>query len=310
MAAPINVDALNTHATQEYPVLDEKGQRNSWVAMALLTAVLMYSYWPTIVYIRGFWEFPQYSHGWLIPVFAGVLLWLRRDKFRAVPMWHRYVGLAILAAGIVMRVVATRATQYSFDNWSLIICGIGLFVMVGGLPTLRWAAPSVAFLVFMMPIPKEKTLTIPLQQLASMLSSYLLVTLGVDAFRDGTQITFGFSEEAMNVAEQCSGLRMLTIFSGLAVALALLSRNRPWWERVLIVLSALPIAVISNVIRITLTGLLFNLGVDSPLLHTVFHDAPGLIMMPIAIGLLYLEFKILSNLVIEEEATTAPVQFE
>ena len=225
-------------------------------------------------------------------------------------MWHRYVGLGILAAGIVMRVLATRATQYSFDNWSLIPTTIGVFVMVGGLPTLRWAAPSIVFLVFMMPIPKEKDLTIPLQQLSSMLSSYLLVTLGVDAFRNGTQITFGFNEEAMNVAEQCSGLRMLTIFSGLSVALALILRNRPWWERLLIVFSALPIAVIANVVRITLTGLLFNMGVESPLLHTVFHDAPGVIMMPIALGLLYLEFKILSNIVIEEDTAAAPVQFD
>lgn len=310
MATPINVNALNTHAKHEYPVLDEAGQRNSWIVLGLLAAALFYSYWQTLARIRGFWEFPQYSHGWLIPVFAAVILWLRRDSFRDVPMWHRYVGLGILAAGILMRVVATRTTQYSFDNWSLFPSYIGIFVMVGGLPTLRWAAPSILFLFFMMPIPKEKALTMPLQQLASMLSSYLLVTLGVDAFRNGTQITFGFSEEAMNVAEQCSGLRMLTIFSGLAVALALLSRTRPWWERILIVLSALPIAVIANVIRITLTGLLFNLGVDSPLLHTVFHDAPGLIMMPIAIGLLYLEFKILSNIVIEEDTTTAPVQFE
>lgn len=310
MAAPINVNALNTHAKHEYPALDESGQRNSWIILGLLAVALFYSYWQTLARIRGYWEFPQYSHGWLIPVFAAVILWLRRDSFRQVPMWHRYVGLGILAAGILMRVVATRATQYSFDAWSLFPSYIGIFVMVGGLPTLRWAAPSVLFLFFMMPIPKEKALTMPLQQLASMLSSYLLVTLGVDAFRNGTQITFGFSEEAMNVAEQCSGLRMLTIFSGLAVALALLSRTRPWWERILIVLSALPIAVIANVIRITLTGLLFNMGVDSPLLHTVFHDAPGLIMMPIAIGLLYLEFKILSNIVIEEDTATAPVQFQ
>lgn len=311
MNSPADLGALQTRSTPEYPALDSDGQRLSWIIVGLLSLGLLYSFWNTFDYIRGFWKYPQYSHGWLIPVFAAVLLWLRRDSFRKVPNWHRWVGVAILGFGILMRVAGAVTTTYALDNLSFIPCFIGVFVMVGGLPTLRWAAPAIAFLVFMLPLPRllQEGLTRPLQRLASICSSYLLVTLGVDAFREGNQIRFGFTEEAMNVAEQCSGLRMLTIFSGLAVALALLSHTRPWWERALIVVSALPIAFIVNVIRITLTGLLFNLGVDSPLMHTVFHDAPGLIMMPIAIGLLYLEFKILSNIVIDVDQETAPVHF-
>jgi exosortase/archaeosortase family protein len=103
---------------------------------------------------------------------------------------------------------------------------------------------------------------------------------------------------------------MLTMFGGLSVALALLSRTRPWWERALIVISAVPIALAVNVVRITLTGLLFNLNLDEvPLVHKIFHDAPGIIMMPLAIGFLYLEAKILSSLVIEDHHTT-PIEFE
>ncbi len=312
MTGSFNFNALDAETKHEYPVLDDQGQKIAWTVVGVMTAALVYSYWNTLSYIANFWDQPQYSSGYFIPIFAAALLWIRRDTFREVPTWHRWVGLAILTLGIVMRVLGTRATQYAVDNVSMIPCLIGVFVMVGGLPTLRWAAPSAAFLVFMMPWPRalQERITMPLQRLAAMASNYLLVTLGVDSFREGNNISFGLDEKAMNVAEQCSGLRMLTMFAGLSVALALLSRTRPWWERALIVVSALPIALATNVVRITLTGLLFNLHLDEvPLVHKVFHDAPGIIMMPLAIGFLYLESKILSNLVIDDDHA-APVEFE
>lgn len=312
MTGSFNFNALDAETKHEYPPLDERGQKIAWGVVGVMTLGLIYSYWNTLIYISNFWDEPQYSAGYFIPIFAAALLWIRRDTFRDVPVWQRWVGLGILTLGIIMRVVGTRATQYAIDNLSMIPCLIGIFVMVGGLPTLRWAAPSAAFLVFMMPWPRavQQSITMPLQRLAAIASNYLLVTFGVDSFREGNNISFGLDEKAMNVAEQCSGLRMLTMFGGLAVALALLSRTRPWWERGLIVLSALPIALATNVVRITLTGLLFNLHLDEiPLIHKIFHDAPGIIMMPLAIGFLYLVSKILSNLVIEEDHS-APLEFE
>ncbi len=306
MANPINLEAFGTATPHRYAKLDQQGQLTSWIVLGLLWVALLVSYFNTLANVAGFWDQPQYSHGWIIPIGAAVLLWLRRESFTEVPAWHRWVGLAILVAGILMRVAGAMTTTFSLDNISFIPCLIGTTVMVGGLPTLRWAGPAIAFLIFMYPLPGflQRAITQPLQRLGAICSSYALVTCGADAYREGNEIRLGISEEAMNVAEQCSGLRMLTIFGGLAVAMALLSRSRPWWERGLIVLSAIPIALIVNVIRITLTGLLFNLGFDSALLHEIFHDAPGLIMMPIAIALLYLEMKILSNIVIETDEAT------
>ncbi len=311
MTGSLNFNALDAETKHELPPLDDQGQNISWAILVAMVGAVIAAYWNTLTYIAGFWEQPQYSAGYFIPAFAAVLLWIRRDKFRDVPVWHRWVGLGILTLGIVVRVLGTRATQYAIDNLSIIPCLIGVFVMVGGLPTLRWAAPSAAFLIFMMPWPRELQgrVALPLQKLAAMASNYLLVTLGVNSFRDGNTISFGLDQEAMDVAAQCSGLRMLTMFLGMSVALALLSRSRPWWERGLIVISALPIALAVNVIRITITGLLFSLNIDdNPLVHKIFHDFPGLIMMPLAIGFLYLEAKILSSIVIDDDHAT-PTEF-
>jgi exosortase/archaeosortase family protein len=98
---------------------------------------------------------------------------------------------------------------------------------------------------------------------------------------------------------------MLTIFVAMAVAITLVT-DRPWWERIVIVISAIPIALAVNIIRITVTGILY-LTAGARLADLVFHDLAGWFMMPLALGLLYIEFQILSHLIIEDD-TTGPLQ--
>ena len=138
----------------------------------------------------------------------------------------------------------------------------------------------------------------PLQSLATKVSLYVLQTLGVESYSEGNRIML--DQIQMGVVDACSGLRMLTIFSALAAAIAMISTNRPWWERITILFSAIPIALAVNVIRITVTGLMYNFGVKDEIVQMVLHDAAGLIMMPMALGMLYLEYQILAKLVIEE----------
>ena len=144
----------------------------------------------------------------------------------------------------------------------------------------------------------------PLQTVATTLSVLLLRTFGIFAFQEGN--TINLAERKMGVVEQCSGLRMLTIFAALSFAVALIMRSRPWWERAIIVLSAFPVAIAVNVIRITVIGLLYNLNVNSYLADEVFHDIGGLLMMPMALGLLFLETQILSRLVLMRKTSVQP----
>ncbi len=285
----------------EYAILDDDKQRSCWLAIGVLLGLLTYAYWNTLARVAPNWSSPQYSHGWLIPLFAAGLLWMRREPFREVPMWHRWVGVGIVFVSVALRSVGAMNVIFSFDNFSFVPCIIGLFVIVGGLPTLRWAGPAIAFLVFMYPLPRflEERVMYPLQSLATLFSVFLLRMSGVYAFREGN--TIQLAERQMGVVEQCSGLRMLTIFAALSFALALIMRSRPWWERVIIVMSAFPIAIAVNVIRITVIALLYNLNVNSDMADVVFHDFGGWIMMPLALGLLLLETQILRHLVVEEE---------
>src|SRR5262249_17993443 len=163
---------------------------------------------------------------------------------------------------------------------------------------LRWAGPAVAFLIFMFPLPSflDTRLLAPLQKMATTASTYVLQTMGIPSYSEGNRIVIG--EVQLGVVEACSGLRMLTIFIALSFAIVLVT-DRPFWERVVIVLSSIPIAVVSNIVRIVVTAILY-LTVGGEWVDEVFHDLDGYLMMPLALGLLYLEFQILSHLLIDE----------
>jgi exosortase/archaeosortase family protein len=101
------------------------------------------------------------------------------------------------------------------------------------------------------------------------------------------------------VAEGCSGLRMATIFAALAVAMVFVI-ERPWWDKFVILLSAIPIALIVNIVRITVTGLLYIVaGPKNLAVQKICHDYAGLvIMMPLAMALLWLELQVLERVTV------------
>jgi exosortase len=271
-----------------------------WATLVGLLGVLVFVYW-NVLDSRGamkYWDNPKYSHGWLVPIFTVILLWMRHEPFETVTRGARWAGVGLLSAGLGMRLAATFFPTPVLEMDSFVLSVAGIFLMVGGWKMMRWAGPAVAFLIFMFPLPGflDTRLLAPLQKLATVSSTYCLQTLGIAAASEGNRIEIG--ELQLGVVEACSGLRMLTIFVALAVAITLIT-DRPLWERVVIVLSAVPIALAVNIVRITVTGIL-HLTVGPRLADLVFHDLAGWFMMPMALGLLYIEFQILSHLVIEE----------
>ncbi|REK17535.1 MAG: exosortase [Planctomycetota bacterium] len=296
------------------PSLTDTLKKNSdqvvpWAVLVGLMGVLIYTYWNSLDYrgAKQFWDNPKYSHGWLVPIFTVILMWMRYEPFGKVTTTARWAGVGLLAAGLGMRLGATYFPNHVPEMVSFVPSVAGVFLLVGGWQTLRWAGPPIAFLIFMFPLPGflDARLLAPLQQLATIASTYTLQTMGISAFYEGNRIAINNGEVTLGVVEACSGLRMLTIFVALAVAITLVT-ERPMWERVVIVLSAVPIALIVNITRITVTAIL-HLTAGHDLADLVFHDLAGWFMMPMALGLLYVEFQILSHLLIEE-GDSGPLQ--
>src|SRR5262249_3698861 len=153
------------------------------------------------------------------------------------------------------------------EQVSLLPALAGLVLAAWGRPALAAAWPALAFLFFMVPLPGrlDKALAGPLQRVATLASPNVLQTLGFFAQSEGNVILL--SDYELGVVEACSGLRMLTVFLATSAAVALLT-PRSVRQRVIIVLSAVPIALLCNVIRITATGVVHE---------TVGHEVANLV---------------------------------
>jgi len=268
-----------------------------FVALGASLVALIWAHWSSLVEVAGCWAHdPQYSHGYLVPLFSLGLLWLRRE-LRPRTFQPAWWGTVVLAGGIGLRLFGTYFYFIWVEQISLLPILAGLCLLAGGWQAFRWAWPAVAFLGFMIPLPYWLSikLTGPLQQLATVVCTFLLQTLGIPAVAEKNVIQL--SEVEIGIVEACSGLRMLVIFFALSTAVALVVR-RPLWEKIVVGLSAVPIALVSNIARITVTGLLHEL-VDSDFANRVFHDLAGWLMMPLALGMLWLELTLISHLLEE-----------
>jgi exosortase len=240
------------------------------------------------------WVDPEYSHGYLVPVFALGLLWLRRQTLEGAVLKPSWWALPLLAAGLGLRLGGTYFYYTWLNQLSFLLVLAAICVGVGGRSALLWTWPAICFLVFMIPLPArlETLLAQPLQHTATLASTNALQTFGVFAESEGNVILLRDVE--MGVVEACSGLRMLLVFIALSTAVAIVIHRSPR-QKIIIALSAIPIALLCNIIRITLTGILHE-TVGHKLANAVFHDLAGLLMVPLALVFLVLELKLLAHL--------------
>lgn len=227
-----------------------------------------------------------------------------RSGVAEIVCWSLVVALSVASWCYAVPVDMMPLARFSFVT---LLCG--LLGMVGGLRLVKWAGPAVAFLLFMFPLPTivEGKMLGVLQKVAVRGSEALYTILGTNVVRSGNRLDI--EGVPMNVAEACSGLSMSTILIAMAIAMVLLI-NRPWWDKLIILLSAAPIAILANVFRIVTTGYIWVvmdrfMDTTDETMHayqTLTHDYAGIIlMMPFALGLYWLELKLLSMLTVQEQ---------
>ncbi|MFQ5731047.1 MAG: exosortase/archaeosortase family protein [Planctomycetaceae bacterium] len=285
------------------------------IGVALLVAGTLAMFVAPAVLVRE-WGF--LFAGVAIAGVAGILRPSELDVDRLHPTWW---GLPFLVLGVGVRLIGAHFYLDVVDHLSLIPCVIGLVLLIGGRVAIRWSWPAILFLVFMVPLPYtlETMLRGPLRKVGTVASTFLMQTVGLPAFADGHrhEVLVGGMTQRIGVSEACSGLSMLMIFFALATAVAVVIR-RPLWEKAILLSSAAPIALVSNVLRITVTGLMLYALKDSHLdfavgsfvlldisgtdfAHSFFHDWAGWLMMPLALGFLWFELAILRRLVLVED---------
>ncbi len=266
-----------------------------WLGWCALAGVLVWSYAsPILGVVERWWNEPDYLYGFLVPPFALLLLWMRRKMLRDVTWAGSRWGLALLGVCAGMRWAAGYFYYELLDPLSLVPCLAGLVLLLGGWSAIRWAWPAIAMLVFMVPLPGfiAERFSHPLQRLSTVMSLYVIQTLGIPGAAHGNILVLAHNQ--LNVAEACNGLRMMPLFAAVSVGTVLLIR-RSAVEKAMILLGTFPIAVLANVIRIVLTAVMPE-TVSAKLGTAFLHTRADWFMMPLAVGLLLLELALLKRL--------------
>lgn len=259
---------------------------------ALLALVLLFGMSAGRIAQR--WTEPEYSHGFLIPVLTCFVLWRRRHGIAARADGGSWLGVAMVAAGVGLGVLGSIALSDIPQMLGLIVVLGGLGLAAFGRDAMRLAWAPLAFLLFALPVPAPLYVAIStdLQLISSELGAWMLDLAGVPVFLDGNIIDLGVMK--LQVAEACSGLRYLFPLLSFGVITAWLFRA-PWWARILLVASTVPITIAINSLRIAITGVVVEYA--TPELGEGFlHLFEGWVIFLLALVLLALVMWLLARL--------------
>jgi len=257
------------------------------VAVGILLAALFGLYWLWVnrqFGINGFSAtyFEDWGHAFAVPVISLIYIWVNRARFRWDQACLYWPGVAVLLVGVVSYaffLLNIALANHMLQGFSMILAVCGLVLLLAGPHLFRQLLFPIAFLGFAVTISEMimNRITEKLQDMAAVGSEVLLRILQFDVSRIGNQLTvFNSSGEGfpLEVAEACSGMRMVVAFVALSVAVGFFS-CRQWWHRVALVLLAVPVAVFMNIVRvaalaaITLVNPDFSVGGAHTLIGTL-----------------------------------------
>ncbi len=257
-----------------------------WFVLLLLGSVPVF--WIGIVSLGAAWSTPEYSHGPLIPIIS-LYLFLRelRDMPPPNPVVHdRWPGVAVIAAALIIAILGNLARIPDIVTYAMIIWVGGVMLTVFGWQRGKYHQLPVLHLVFMLPLPQFVywKLTIFLQWISSELGVWFVQMAGVSVFIEGNIIDLGVYK--LQVAEACSGLRYLFPILSFSYLFALLYRG-PIWHKVVLLVSAAPLTVLMNSIRIGVIGVLVNQhGIEQA--EGFMHFFEGWIIFLLCVAILFL----------------------
>jgi exosortase len=266
-----------------------------WLAAGVVLVAFLWSYWPGIMDLWNIWQrSDEYSSGILVPFLAIYLLWSRRDQFNTVPLRPSLWGIPAFVGAQAVRFFGLFFMFSSAERLSVVLSIAALVLLLFGWEFFRKVSTIMLFLFLMLPWPNrvQAAISLPLQEWSTSSAVFCLETFGYEVLHEGNVIHIG--QVSVAVAEACNGLRMITAFfviSGLVVLLV----KRPWWEKLIVFISSLPVALFCNTLRLAVTAIAFT-ALKGEYWEKMFHDFGGYAMMPLALAIVVGEFWFLAKL--------------
>ncbi len=280
---------------------------HTYIKVAVIAAAVYFLFHTQLYSIVQRWiNDSSWSHGFIIPLFSLYFINQKKKGILSTEFKPNYLGLACLAMCMVAYPLFLFVYRFGYFMSLIIIPTIGAIVLfLGGWKLIKYTWLPIAYLFFAIPLPAKlyNDITIPLRSHDAQIAATLLnMVKGLEANASGVVIDIVYHgvklEPGLDVAEACSGMRLLMAFVALGVAMAYL-HYRPAWQRIILLVGTVPIAILCNIVRVVVTAFIYVLW-DPIYAQGIYHDALGILMLPLAFGLYGLLAWFMSNVFVEE----------
>lgn len=265
------------------------------VEIIMLALVLLVIYWPVLTELVSDWERDSnYSHGFLVPLVSLFLLWKKRQEISQIETRISLWGLLFVAGGFFLLLVGTAGAEYFSVRLSLVFLLFGLVWYLTGTKMAKSVAVPIWYLVLAIPIPYViyYAAAFPLQIWATKVTGVLLHLIGMPSLRQGNIIHL--PSYSLEVAEACSGLRSLVSLLALSAVYAYLTQKSKV-KKIILFLSAVPIALVANIFRILVTALGAYL-ISPKMAEEFLHELSGLLVFIVSFICLFVFGSILKRI--------------
>lgn len=271
---------------QNAPLTIESARSLSHISLwkaAVLLALVVWLYGSILLHLAAqWWSDSNFSHGFLVPPFVAYVLWLDRHNLARFPPASSAWGSSTIIISQLVLVAGVLGIELFLSRVSFILLLAGMVLLFRGGKFFRSILFAWACLFLMVPIPAIlfNHVTFPLQILASKVAANGLPWLGVPVLREGNIIVL--PSMSLEVAEACSGIRSLLSLLTLSVIYGYFTERRVW-VRVVLALSAIPLAVAANALRVLGTGVLAQYW-GPPAAEGFFHEFSGGMIFLVSVG--------------------------
>lgn len=271
-----------------------RSQDLPWTAFAWFLGLLVLCYAPVLSRLVQQWNDDEdMGHGFFVPVIAGYIAWQKRQELFAARLQPNYLGIVVVLYAAFQLWIGTLGAELFLARTAFVEAIIGTVLLLGGWPAVKILAFPLLLLFFMVPIPAViyNQITLPLQLFASRVAAAVLEFGGVPVLRDGNILEL--PSQKLSVVEACSGIRSLLSLTFLSLVYGYFFDGRVWM-RIVLFMATVPIAIVANSGRVTLTG--FASEYNPELAHGFAHTASGWVIFMIALAIMVLTHQILSRI--------------
>lgn len=258
-----------------------------WLRLGVGALAIVAVYAPMFPPLAEEWaSFSNLSHGFAVPLIAGYLVWKRYQEIRGVASVPSWGGLPVVVGGLALFTVGTLGGEPFLARLSLLLTLLGAVLLLGGFGLAKEFSPGIGYLSFMIPFPYVtlKGLAEQARLFEATVTATVLPWLGVPVFQQG--FLLHLPNITLEVAEECSGISAIAALLALGAAYGYVN-GRSRTICITLLLSAVPLGLASNLVRIiTTAAAAYYLGPIA--LNNFIHTSSGTTVFLMTLGALML----------------------